>query len=64
MHIFRAVEGVNLGFSQEISGYVIHIPTSKKVIITNHVRCDESCLTDLKQSVIDGPYKERLEIQL
>ena len=42
----------------------IYIPTSKKVIITNHVRFDESYFPYRKQSVIDGHVKERLEGQL
>ena len=63
----RAVEGLNLGFSQESSGYVnnvIYIPTSQKVIIINHVRFDESYFPYWKQSVIDGNVKESLEGQL
>ena len=36
----------------------------KKVIATNHVRCDESYFPYWKQSVIDEYVKERLENQL
>ena len=61
-YIPRAVEGVNLGFSQESSGYVIYT-TLKKVISTNHVRFDES-FPYRKQSVIDWHVKERPENQL
>ena len=63
-HIPRAVVGVNLGFFQESSGYVIYTPFSQKVIVTNHVRFDESYFPYRKQSVIDGHVKERLENQL
>ena len=63
-HIPRAVEGVNLSFSQESSGHVMYIPTLKKAITTNHVRFDESYFPYRTQSVIDGHVKERLESQL
>ena len=40
------------------------VPTSQKVMVTNHVRFDESYSPYRKQSVIDGHVKERLESQL
>ena len=62
-HIPRAVEGVNLEFSQEGSGYrdVISVPS---MITTKHVRFDESYFPYRKQSVISEYVNERLENQL
>ena len=60
----RAVEGMNLGFSQENSGHVICIPSWKKTMTTNRVRFDRSINPYRKQSVIDSDVKDRLEYQL
>jgi len=51
----RAVEGINLGFATEsnTSGYAIFIPESRKIIITNNVRFDETTFPYRKQSMVD-----------
>ena len=54
-HVPRAVEGINLGFASDSnsSGYVIYVPESKKVYISNQVRFDESVYPYRKQSMVD-----------
>ena len=64
---WRAAEGVNIGFSQESSGYVIYIPSMKQTIVNNHVRFDESCFPNFSvPEAIDSAMnvKGRLENQL
>ena len=51
----RALEGINLGFASDsnTSGYVIYIPESQKIFISNQVRFDETLYPYRKQSVVD-----------
>ena len=51
----RAFEGINLGFATDsnTSAYVIFVPESRKVYITNQVRFDETSFPFRKQSAVD-----------
>jgi hypothetical protein len=50
----RAFEGINLGFATDsnTSAYVIYVPESRKVYITNQVRFDETSFPFWKQSAV------------
>ena len=54
-HATRAFEGINLDFATDsnTSVYVIFVPESRKVYITNQVRFDETSFPFWKQSAVD-----------
>ena len=56
----RALEGINLGFATDsnTSAYVIFIPESRRVIISNQVRFEENVFPYRKQSVVDQYAKD------
>ena len=51
----RAVEGIHLGFATDsnTSGYVIYIPATKKIILSNQVRFDELLFPYRKSEIVD-----------
>jgi hypothetical protein len=53
-HVQRAQEGIHLGVATDsnTSGYVIHFPSTKKMLVTNQKRFDELLFLYRKQNFV------------